>query len=181
MTSPYLGEIRMFAGGFAPSHWAFCNGQTMSISQNQALFSVIGTTYGGDGISTFLLPNLQGRLAIGQGQGVGLTNRVLGVPGGTETVTLLTTNLPSHNHPLAASTVAANVNDIGNTVLPGKVTTPATGHFYVHNTGAPSPVMGTLKPLSVAGAGQGTAHDNQMPSLCVSFIISLNGIFPSRN
>jgi len=181
MSNPFLGEIRMFAGGFAPSQWAFCNGQTMNINQNQALFALIGVTYGGDGVQTFLLPNLQGRLPIGQGQGVGLTNRVLGTPDGVESVTLQTANLPTHNHTFAASTVAAAINVIGPTVLPGTITTPPAGHFYVQNTGAKAPTFGMLNAQSVGGAGNGLPHGNMMPSLCISFIISLAGIFPSRN
>src|SRR5579863_4237911 len=110
MTQPYVGEVRMFGGNFAPSNWAFCNGQTMSISQYQVLFTLIGTTYGGDGQTTFNLPNLQGRLGVGMGQGGGLSNYVLGQSAGVEAVTLTTTTMAAHNHPLMASQTTATLN-----------------------------------------------------------------------
>jgi microcystin-dependent protein len=180
MAEPFVGEIRMFGGDYPPLNWAFCNGQTLSISANQALFTLIGTTYGGDGVRTFALPNLQGRLPIGQGQGPGLTNRLIGTPDGQEQVLLATSNLPSHNHTLSASTVAANGTTISTSVLPGKVTTPADGHFYTQNTGSPAPTFGSLNLRTVAANGGGLPHSNLMPSLCVSFIIALSGLFPSR-
>ena len=107
MTQPYVGEIRMFGGNFAPSNWAFCNGQTLAISQYQVLFTLIGTTYGGNGTTTFNLPNLQGQLAVGMGQGGGLSNYALGQMGGVESVTLTTSTMPSHNHLLDASKTTA--------------------------------------------------------------------------
>jgi microcystin-dependent protein len=178
MSEPFVGEIRMFGGNFAPRGWMLCNGQTLAISSYTALFSLIGTTYGGNGVQTFQLPDLQGRLPVGQGQGPGLANYVIGESSGSEQVTLLVSNLPPHNHLLSASTTAANTATIGNTVLPGKI---ASGHFYVANTGSPAPTVGHLNPMSASMAGSGLPHSNLMPSLCVSFIISTIGIFPSRN
>lgn len=181
MSDQYVGEIRMFGGNFAIKNWAFCNGQTMSITQNQALFAIIGTTFGGNGVSTFNLPDLRGRLPTGQGQGPGLSNYVMGESAGTENVTLLTQNLPTHNHAFNASTTNATVTNIANTVLPGKVVTPSTGHFYTVNTGSPPPTMGNLNPQSAGMSGGNLPHSNLMPALCVTFIISLYGIFPTRN
>jgi microcystin-dependent protein len=180
MSDFFLGEIRMFGGNYAPSQWAFCNGQTMNISQYQALFALIGTTFGGNGVQTFALPNLQGRLAVGQGQGLGLTNRLLGQSGGEENVTLLTTNLPQHIHTLNASTVNVSTSVISNTVLPGTFT--AGNNFYTKNDGStPAPIPKNLVAGSTTMTGSGQPHSNLMPTLCVSFIIALYGIFPSRN
>jgi microcystin-dependent protein len=111
MANPFIGEIRMFGGNFAPRQWALCDGQLLSIAQYQALFSLLGTTYGGNGVSTFALPNLQGRLALGYGQGPGLSNYALGQTGGSETVTLTTSTMPGHNHSLLATTNAGDQTD----------------------------------------------------------------------
>lgn len=179
MSNQYLGEVRMFAGNFAPSGWALCNGQTLNISQYTALFALLGTTFGGNGVSTFQLPNLQGRLPLGQGQGLGLSNYIVGQNSGTENVSLSTTNLPQHNHALNASQTTANQANIANTLLPGKM--PGTGKFYTVNTGTPPPTFGTLNAQTVGQTGGNNPHPNLMPSLCVSFIIAMVGIFPSRN
>jgi microcystin-dependent protein len=180
MSNQYLGEIRMFGGNFAIKNWALCNGQTMSIQQNAALFSLLGTTFGGNGSTTFLLPDLQCRLPVGQGTGPGLTTRVIGENAGTENVTLTLQNLPMHNHMFNATTGNATFQNISNTELPGKIVTPATGHFYTINTGTPAPTMGSLNSQSIGFSGNGQPHPNLMPSLCVSFIIALLGIYPSR-
>jgi len=181
MSQPFVGEIRMFGGSFAPRSWAFCNGQVLPITQNQALFALIGTIYGGNGTSTFSLPDLRGRLPIGQGTGSGLTPRVAGELGGVEDVTLLTATMPAHTHRLEASSVTATTNAIASNVLPG-IVTPAPGHFYVTNDGStPAPTFGALAQQSVTSTGGGTPHSNLMPALCVSFIIALSGVFPSRN
>lgn len=181
MSDQYIGEIRMFGGNFAISQWALCNGQTMAITQNQALFAIIGTTFGGNGVNTFNLPDLRGRLPVGQGQGPALSNRVMGESAGTETVALLTQNLPTHNHSLNASSSNATANTIANNLLPGKIVTPSTGHFYTVNVGSPPPTLGNLNPQSAGMSGGNLPHNNLMPALCVTFIIALYGIFPSRN
>lgn len=181
MSTPFLGEIRMFGGNFAIKNWAFCNGQTLAIQQYTALFSLLGTTFGGNGISTFQLPNLQGRLPVGQGQGPGLSNYVMGESSGVEQVTLLSSNLPQHNHALNATSANATAVAISNTVLPGKITTPASGRYYVQNMGTPPPTFGSMNPQTVGMTGGNLPHSNLMPALCVSFIIALVGIYPSRN
>ena len=171
MSSPFIGEIRMFAGTFAPSGWAFCSGQLQSIAQNQALFTLIGTTYGGDGVNTFGLPDLRGRIPIHQGTGAGLSTRVLGQAGGTETVTVNANQIPSHSHLPAASSSA------------GTQPSP-TGALWAVSTLAQYSSGTPASPVSVASVGLtggSQPHDNMMPYLAVSFIISLFGIFPSQN
>jgi microcystin-dependent protein len=170
VSEPFIGEVRMFGGNFAPVNWAFCNGQLMAISQNEALFTLIGTTYGGDGQSTFALPNLQGRIPIHQGQGVGLTARVIGEAAGEENVTLTVQQLPSHTH---AAQGSASV---------GSATAPA-GNVWASWDDAPyatTPTVG-MDPTAVSQQGGNQPHDNVAPYLAVSFIISLFGIFPSQN
>lgn len=181
MSNPYLGEIRMFGGNFAPYQWALCNGQLLSISQYSALFSLIGTSYGGDGVTTFGLPNLQGRLPAGQGNGGGLTPRTIGEIGGTENVTLTLQQIPAHNHTFQASAAGASATMPGSSVLPAHPS-PANGHFFTVNDGtSPPPTINALKATSCGPSGGNQPHSNLMPSLCVTFIISLSGIFPSRN
>lgn len=177
MTQPYIGEVRMFGGSFAPLNWAFCNGQTMSIAQNDVLFSLIGTTYGGDGQSTFNLPNLEGRLAVGMGQGVGLSPYAIGQVGGAEEVTLTATTMAAHSHPLMATTTPANQTSPGG-FLTG--TAPSSGFMYTV-TGSPTPKLGNLDQKACTSTGGSQPHPNLMPSLCVTFIIALFGIFPSRS
>jgi microcystin-dependent protein len=179
MSEPFLGEIRLFGGNFAPVHWALCNGQLLAIQQNSALFALLGTTYGGNGVTTFALPDLRGRVPVGEGIGGGLTPRIIGEASGVETVTLTTANMPLHAHSFYASTATANQNLPTNN-LPGDLSSQAAGHFYVSNTGTPAPTFGNLNAQSLSTAGGGVPHDNLMPSQCVSFIISLQGIFPSR-
>ncbi len=178
MVTPFLGEVRTFAGDYAPRNWAMCNGQLLSIAQNTALFSLLGTTFGGNGVQTFALPNLQGTLAISQGSGPGLTPRTLGEVGGTEQVTLLQGNLPIHNHTLNATSQAAAVHVVGNTVLPGTVASPGT--LYI-NPGTPSPTPEVFPAITCGIAGQSLPHDNMMPALVITYIIALSGIFPTRN
>jgi microcystin-dependent protein len=180
MSTPFIGEIRMFGGNYAPRNWALCNGQIIGIAQNQALFSLIGTTFGGDGVSTFRLPDLEGRLPIGEGQGPGMSPRVVGESAGAETVTLTQATIPAHTHMLVASNAPADVSEIGSSTLPGAVTAPA--HFYTVNDGTtPPPTPGFLAAGSVGLSGGNQPHSNLMPSLCMSFIISLAGVYPSRN
>jgi microcystin-dependent protein len=167
MSEPFIGEIQMFAGNFAPRAWAFCNGQILSIAQNTALFSILGTTYGGNGTTTFALPDLRGRVPMHTGQGPGLTNRNLGEQGGTEAVVLSQQELPAHTHTLNGSTGAVNT-----TRPTGAV--PAKGGSY--STANPDTQM-----AAPGVVGNNQPHDNMPPTLAVSFIISLQGIFPSRN
>lgn len=179
MSDNFMGEIRMFAGNFAPQNWALCTGQLLPINQYSALFSLLGTTYGGNGTQNFALPNLQGRIPIGQGQGPGLSNYVLGQPGGSENVTILLSNLPNHPHSLNASPTAATSQTVGSTVMPAKPNTAGNKFFTV--TGSKSPLMEHLSAGSCGLAGGSQPHSNLMPTLCVTFIIALTGIFPSRN
>jgi len=172
MSQPYIGEIRMFAGSFNPAGWAFCNGALMPISQNDALFILLGTTYGGDGQETFGLPDLQGRMPIHAGQGPGISqNYQLGETGGSETVTLTTNQIPAHTHVFLCS----NQN-------PGTQTSPANGVAsgnplnQYSAPGSPSPMNNTI----VQPAGGSQPHENMMPYLVVSFIISLFGVFPHQ-
>jgi microcystin-dependent protein len=177
MSEPYIGEIRLFGGNFAPLNWAECNGQLLPISAYAALFSLIGTIYGGNGVTNFALPDLRGRVPVGEGQGPGLSPRVIGEMAGVESVTLLSPNLPAHSHPLSAATATANLfNPDG--ALPADV---GSAHFYVANTGSPAPTFGAMKAQTVISAGGGLPHDNLAPFQCLTFIICLNGIFPSRN
>lgn len=175
MASPFVAEITLFAGNFAPRGWAFCNGQLISISQNTALFSLLGTTYGGNGQTTFALPNLQGRLPMHPGTGAGLTSRSLGETGGTETISLLASQMPAHTHTVnnAAGGAANHANPIGR--YPA---TPASGTPYASVGGAQmAPGSGT----TLASSGGGQPHNNLMPALCVNFIIAMQGVFPARN
>lgn len=165
MAQPYVGEIRMFAGNFAPAGWAFCDGQLLPISENDTLFQLLGTTYGGDGESTFALPDLRGRLPIHQGNGF-----VLAETGGVEEVTLTVSQIPAHSHALLASTATGNqINPEGQVLAASFNVTP-----YIND--APS---GNLAAAAISAAGGSQPHTNMQPYLCVSFIISLFGIFPS--
>ncbi len=169
MSNPYVGEIRMFGGNFAPVGWAFCQGQLMPISENDTLFNLIGTTYGGDGQSTFALPDLQSRVPIHMGQGGGLSNYVIGQSGGVEQVTLTSNQIPAHNHVPQANT--------GN----GSQSSPA-GNVWASSTNLPysaNAPAAALDAHAVASAGGSQPHDNMIPFLAVNFIISLFGIYPS--
>lgn len=167
MSEPFVAEIRIFAGNFAPSGWAMCNGQLLPISQNTALFSLLGTTYGGNGTSTFGLPNLQGRVPVDQGAGAGLTFRNLGDTGGAETVTLQTPELPAHSDaPLATEATAT-----AGAPSPGVGLAKASANIY-------GPAR-DLQHLGV-GAGGGQPHNNLQPYLALNFIIALQGVFPPR-
>jgi microcystin-dependent protein len=178
---PTLSEIRIFAGNFAPLSWAFCNGALMSIAENTALFSLLGTTYGGDGQTTFALPDFRGRIPIGTGQGGGLSYYDLGEVSGSETVTLISTQIPTHNH-AATATVAlkANTSAGGSQPTPGGgYSSIAGGDLYAatHNgVGGATTFM-----LTIGIAGQSQPHDNMMPYLAMNYIIAVEGIYPSRN
>lgn len=173
MSDPFVAEIRMFGCNFAPTGWAQCNGQLLPLSQNTALFSLLGTTYGGNGQSTFALPNLQGSVPVNSGQGPGLSDYFLGQSGGSETVTLLSTEMPNHPHAMMASS------------QPGEDATPTAealarsvnASLYQPTTNA------NVVPLSgqaVAPAGSSQPHNNMMPYLVINFCIALQGIFPPR-
>jgi microcystin-dependent protein len=172
MAQPYAGEIRMFGGPFAIQGWAFCNGALQSIAQNQILYQLLGTTYGGDGVNTFGLPDLQGRIPIHQGQGAGLQNYVLGQEGGVESVTLTVAQLPSHSHTAMGSATGAPASTPmgatwGNSAIANKSFGPGTSANASMNTGS----------MGMTGSNQ--PHDNLLPFVVLSFIIALNGVYPS--
>lgn len=182
MSNVFIGQITMFGGNFAPRGFAFCNGQLLSIAQNQALFSLLGTTYGGNGIQNFALPNLQSRLPIQQGQGPGLSNYALGQVGGDTNVTIDASSTPVHLHALNATQTTTTTATIANAVLPGQPTAGATPGFYAaQGPGQPALVMHKLDSKTCGLTGGSQAHSNLMPSLCITYIIALQGIFPSRN
>jgi len=181
MSSPFVAEIRIFACNFPPVGWAFCNGQLMSISQNTALFSLLGTTYGGDGRSTFGLPDLQGNAPMQPGQGPGLSLHDLGEMSGSDTVTLLDTENPSHSHLLAGDTANANsASPAGNVYKFGRffVSPNPAGPVAPYSTQAPDT---SLNPAAIGIAGGSQPHNNLMPYLTLNFCIALQGIFPARN
>ena len=167
MAQPYVGEIRMFGGNFAPAGWMFCEGQLLPISENETLFQLIGTTYGGDGESTFALPDLRGRVPIHQGNGFTLAET-----GGVEDVTLTVQQITAHGHALLGSTDPANTNAPANNVF------AASGGSTVFPYGTDQPPT-TLHPSTISAVGGSQPHTNFQPYLCVDFIISLFGIFPS--
>lgn len=172
MSEPFIGEIRMFAGNYAPRNWAFCDGQLLAVSQNDALFSLFGTIYGGDGRTTFGLPDLRGRVPIHAGEGPGLSRRNLGSRGGAENVTLTANNLPPHRHMLQASSDPASEAQPGGNVLAGDIPVDV----YHSSPGPLQPMHGA----AVASVGGSQAHNNIQPFLCIHFIVSLFGIYPSR-
>lgn len=167
---PFLGEIRLFGFDFVPRGWAPCQGQIMSIQQNTALFALLGTTYGGNGRNTFALPDLRGRVPVGQGQGNGLSHRTHGDQGGQELVTLAEPNLPAHSHSVAASSSASTKDPAG--AVPGATAAEATydARADVHMSAA-----------MIATTGQNLAHENMQPYLALNYCIALEGIFPSRD
>ena len=176
MSEPYIGQIIMFAGDFAPKGWQFCQGQLLSIAQNSALFSILGTTYGGDGRTTFALPDLRGRVPIQPGQGPGLSAYGLGQAAGQENVTLLIPNIPAHNHTLTAH------NGQGDSAspegaLPAMVVDPNTQQALTAFSTTPNTTMASAS-VSLAGGSQ--PHTNVQPYLCINFIIAIEGIYPSR-
>jgi microcystin-dependent protein len=165
MAQPYVGEIRMFAGNFAPAGWMFCEGQLLPISENETLFQLIGTTYGGDGQSTFALPDLRGRLPLHQGNSF-----ILAETGGVETVTLNVQQIPAHSHPLLGSTATAATQDPASQI---PATAVAQSYFNLFDN------PNNMSPLSIGSTGGSQPHTNFQPYLCIDFIISLFGIFPS--
>ncbi|HEU4612084.1 MAG TPA: tail fiber protein [Kofleriaceae bacterium] len=172
MSQPFIGEIRMVGFNFAPRGWAFCAGQLLPISQYDALFALIGTIYGGDGQSTFALPNMAGRLPVHQGQGPGLSNYVIGEAAGTESVALVAQQIPQHAHSvIAASGGTRSASPSGNML--------GSGEADVYTRGTAAPV--NMAPNAIAPSGGSQPHDNMQPYLCINFVIALEGIFPSRN
>lgn len=170
--NPFIGEIIMFGGNFAPLGWAFCNGQLLPIAQNSALFSILGTIYGGDGVTTFALPDLRGRVSIHPGHGPGLSAYHLGEKGGTETVTLTVNQIPSHNHMVMANAGVGTSPDPAGNFLAN------TGAFDNEYSAGPATITMNGSMLSHSGGSQ--SHTNVQPFLCVNYIIALEGIFPSR-
>lgn len=170
---PYIGEVICGGWNFCPNGWGECNGQLINITDNETLFNLIGTTYGGDGQSTFALPNIQGRTMVGQGTGAGLATKVIGEQGGVESVTLTTQQIPSHTHPLAAN---AGVEKSASPA--GKIVGTAPGSAPVFSSAAPST---NLSPSVVSTAGQSQPHNNLQPYLAVKCCISLFGVFPTQN
>lgn len=171
MADPFVAEIRIFAGNFAPTGWALCNGQLMPISQNTALFSLLGTFYGGDGKSTFALPNLQGSAPMHQGQGQGLSQRFIGEQAGEQGVTLLQTEMPVHSHALNGTNQLQNLPDPANHTL-----ARANANAYVQNPSSFTQMNG----LAIGNSGGGLPHNNMPPFLTLTFIIALQGVFPPR-
>lgn len=173
MSEPFVGEIRMFAGNFAPRGWAFCDGQLLAVSQNDALFSLLGTIYGGDGRTTFGLPDLRGRIPIHAGDGPGLSPRRLGSKAGTEKETLTVNQLPSHSHTFSAVNTSAT-----------ETAPPANGALAQsvgYDLYVPAGGFTNMAAANVTSAGGSQSHSNLMPFLCVHFIIALVGIYPSRH
>jgi len=169
MAQPYVGEIRMFAGNFAPAGWMFCEGQLLPISENETLFQLIGTTYGGDGQSTFALPDLRGRVPIHMGNGF-----ILAETGGVEEVTLTVSQIPAHSHPFLGTTTQAASFAVFNQ-LPAVTQLVSTSAY-----GTDTPLL-NLAPNAVSSVGGSQPHTNFQPYLCVDFIISLFGLFPQQN
>lgn len=174
MSEPFVAEIRIFAGNFAPRGWAFCDGQLLPISQNTALFSLIGTTYGGDGRSTMGLPNLQGRAPMHAGRGPGLSDRRLGQRGGVETVTLTEAQMPNHDHTLQGVQRPATQDDPGPQFYPGV----AVGATPYRNTVSN---MVNMADQALVNSGGSQPHNNMQPYLTVNYIIALVGLYPSRS
>lgn len=172
MSEPFLGEIRAFAFAFAPRGWAICAGQLLPIAQNTALFSILGVTYGGDGRSTFALPDLRGNVPIGQGSGPGLSPRPLGEQGGASSVTLTGSQLPMHSHAALANAAAGNSGE-----APAHDWAADAGGSSVYAAGADAQMAADT--LGTSGGGQ--AHDNMQPSLAVNYCIALSGIYPPRS
>lgn len=174
MSEPFVGEIRMFAGNFAPRGWAFCDGQLLAVSQNDALFSLLGTIYGGDGRTTFGLPDMRGRIPIHAGSGPGLSPRRLGAKGGSENETLIVNQLPSHTHAWRASSgVAMQSQPVSHALA------QSGGNVYAQNPDAGN--ITNMSTKAITNVGGSRSHTNLMPFLCINFVIALVGIYPSRH
>jgi microcystin-dependent protein len=176
MDEPYLGEIRPIGISFAPKGWAFCNGQLLPLAQNQALYSLLGTTFGGNGQTTFGLPDLRSRIPVGAGQGPGLSPYTQGQVGGTEQVTLLATQLPQHTHPFTGSLQTSPDQDEGN---PNQQL-PAVGTLNQYSNGTKNTAMGGTISGTTTSIGGSQGHENRMPYQTLNYVIALVGIYPSR-
>ena len=177
MSNPFVAEIRCVGFNFPPTGWAQCDGQLMAISQNTALFSLLGTNYGGDGKSTFALPNLQGNVPIHSGQGPGLSDRFIGEVSGVDAVTLLVSEMPVHNHNVQAAVAATNPSNTAVGNFPGKAENGANAQ-NIYNT---STSDATLNFQAISIAGQSLPHNNDQPTLVLNFILALQGVFPPRS
>jgi microcystin-dependent protein len=183
----YIAALWMFAGNFAPRGWAFCMGQILSIAQNTALFSLLGTTYGGNGQTTFALPDLRGRVPVGAGQGPGLPNISLGEVSGEPTHTLIITEMPAHNHTIGTITIPAVSASSGNTNTPGpgnnlaKLVDSRNNALNVYSSSAPDTTLGSGGTATIGIAGGSQPHNNMQPYLGMNYVICMEGIFPSRN
>lgn len=181
-TEPYIGSLCLFAGNFAPRGWALANGQLLAISQNSALFSILGTTYGGDGRTTFALPDLRGRAPLSAGTGPGLPNFSLGQSGGGVTTSLTTANMPSHTHSATVSTTVANED--GNTDSPAGALHASASRTDIYFTGTPAnpdQMAANAVTVTIGNTGGGQIFSTQSPYLAMNWIIALEGIYPSRN
>ena len=189
---PFISTILIWPPNFAPTGWALCAGQLLSISQNTALFSLLGTTYGGDGVSNFALPNLQSRVPVGAGQGAGLSPYIIGQMGGVESVALTANTIPAHTHPatqnltvtLPAVTTTGTTNQPSPSVAPAAPTDAARNPVNIYSNATSTQTLGQpaiAGTISVGSTGGGQPHENRQPYLAVNYIIALQGIFPSRN
>lgn len=178
MDEMFMSAIAIFGFDWAPRNWASCNGQLLAIAQNQALFSLLGTTFGGNGVSTFALPDLRGRAPVGMGQGLGLSNITLGQPGGSSSVTLISTQLPTHNHSVLVNNSKAALSAPANNEYLAEATDLNSDASKVYSSSAPNVV---LSPNTLANAGGNQPHENMQPYIVVNYCIALYGIFPSRN
>ena len=174
MSDPFLGEIKMFGGNFAPRGYALCDGQLLAISQNNALFALLGTIYGGDGRTTFALPDLRGRLPIDDGSGPGLTSRALGARAGVENVSITASTMPPHSHTVMGTSNPGDSNNPADKV-------PAVAPVAAYSDQPPDPANAQFASTAISNTGGGAAHANLMPSQVINFIIALTGVFPSRN
>lgn len=180
MSDWYVGEIRIFAGNYAPVGWEFCDGRSMPITNNEALYALIGFTYGGDGKTSFKLPNLNQTLPIGQGQGVGLSNRTMGQTLGDTTATLTAAMIPTHQHAIFSTKADASSLTPGTSMqLAAIEQTPSASNFY-DNGAAPETAIKAFSSKALSTAGSSQPHENRMPALALTYIIATNGIFPTR-
>lgn len=181
MSDAYLGEIKLFSGNYAPVDWMICDGSLLNVSNYNALFALLGVTYGGNGVSTFALPDLRGRVPVGQGQGTGLSNRAMGNTGGNETVTLTAAQMPVHTHSWQVSTADGNANTPGSTVMLAKPT-GTTNAYTLYRAPGESGLTTAAGPSDmISASGGNAAHDNIMPSMALNYIICVNGgAFPQR-
>lgn len=180
MSDCFLGEIRLFAGNYNPENWVMCNGQTLDLNQYQALYSLIGVTYGGNGVTTFNIPDLRGRLPIGQGQGTGLTNRVLAQTGGEENHTIVEAEMTAHTHPVYATASLATSQTAAPTMVYGQVTPTAAQYGLYNATLPPTTTLTQFDTRAVGYSGGSQPHGNVMTTTAISFIMAMLGNYPTR-